>query len=58
MVETAKDKHGDYAILEMSDFLKLKSIAKMRAEENAVIITTEQLLFLNALMQEISINLK
>ena len=53
MAQIVKDEHNDYAILDLSDYIKLTKIANMKAREATVAITTNQLLFLNALMQEL-----
>lgn len=46
----------DFAILPLSDYIKLNTIAKIKGEVKSTIIKTNDLLFLSAVMKELSLN--
>ena len=57
MIEVKKDsEHRDFVVLAFSDYIKLNSMAKMKGEVKPTMIKTNDLLFLSAVMKELSAN--
>lgn len=57
MIKVKKDsEQKDFAILKLSDYVKLNAMAKMNGEVKPTIIKTNDLLFLSAVMKELSAN--
>lgn len=46
----------DFVVLTLSDYVKLNTLAKMKGEVKPTMIKTNDLLFLSAVMQELSAN--
>lgn len=57
MITVKKDsEQRDFAVLPLSDYVKLNTLAKMKGELKPTMIKTNDLLFLSALMKELSAN--
>lgn len=57
MITVKKDlEQRDFVVLTLSDYVKLNAIAKMKGEVKPTIIKTNDLLFLSAIMKELSSN--
>ena len=50
------DEQRDFVVLSLSDYIKLNAIAKMKGEVKPTMIKTNDLLFLSAVMKELSAN--
>ena len=57
MIMVKKDgEQRDFVMLTLGDYIKLNTIAKMKVEVKPTIIKTNDLLFLSAVMKELSDN--
>lgn len=57
MIEVKNDsEHRDFVLIALSDYIKLNAIAKMKGEVKPTMIKTNDLLFLSAVMKELSAN--
>lgn len=57
MITVKKDsEQRDFAIMTLSDYIKLNTMAKMKGEVKPTIIKINDLLFLSAVMKELSAN--